>query len=166
MSTVLLSPKQWPHELTVLADKWGQSSSMAKAELPVVGITAPILVVLAAYLGNAQGLPPMLSQGLAMILGLALVSPFMLRRMLSYTLIEIDGTRSTAPMHRVMDVPGYYVEADYEGLSGQMVSLSSDELEFLTELVDSYFEKADDMSQREWGFAKGVQDKLEEALNV
>lgn len=166
MHTVLVSPKQWPHALTALADEWGQSSLMEKAEFPVVGITVPILVVLAAWQGNVHGLPPVLNLGLAMILGLALVSPFMLRRMLSSTLIEIDGTRSTAPTSRVTAAPGYYAEVDYEGLSGQMVNLSSDELEFLTELVDGYFEKADDLSQREWGFAKGVQDKLEEALNA
>lgn len=166
MNTDCLSLARWRRGLTVLADKWGQSSSMAKAELPVVAITVPILVVLVVSLGIALGLPLLLTQVLATILALALVSPFMLRRMLSSTLIEIDGTPFTSLMNRVVVASNCCGEADYVGWYGQMVLLTSDELEFLSELVGSYLEDNDDLNHAEFGFAKGVLDKVEEAMDV
>jgi hypothetical protein len=138
---------------------------MAKAEFPVVGITVPILVVLAAWLGIVLGLPLTWILVAVTILGLVLVTPFMLRRMLSSTLIETDDTLSILRMNHVVVASNCCGEADYAGWYGQMVLLTSDELDFLADLVEKYFEDHDDLSQREWGFAKGVQDKLEEALN-
>jgi hypothetical protein len=104
MSTVLSWLLRCQRGLTARADKWAQSSWMRKAELPVVAITAPTLVVLAAWLGSAQGLPLALSQGLAMILGLVLVTPFMLRVMLSSTRTETDEIPYTAQTNRAEDV--------------------------------------------------------------
>jgi hypothetical protein len=137
---------------------------MAKAEFPVVGITAPILVVLVAWMALAHGAPLGWSLVLATTLGLAHVSPFMLRGMLSSTLIETAGTRFTAQIVRVTDVSSYSGDPDYEGLSGQMENFTSDELDFLADLVEKYFEDHDDLSQPEWGFAKGIQDKIDEAI--
>lgn len=165
MNTVLSWLQPYRYALTARADRWGQSSWMAKAELPVVGITVPTLVVLAAWLGIALGLPLAWNLVAVTILGLVLVSPFMLRRMLSSTLIEIDGTHSTARTSRAAVVPSYSGAPDYEGWYGPMVNFNSDELDFLSELVGLYLEENDDLSQREWGFAKGIQDKLEEALD-
>lgn len=166
MNTGYLSLVRWQRGLTALADRLGQSSLMAKAELPVVAITAPILVVLAVLLGSVLGLPLALSQGLATILALVLVSPFMLRRMLSSTLIEIDGTPSTSQMNHVVVASNCCGEADYVGWYGQMVLLTSDELEFLSELVGSYLEDNDDLNHAEFGFAKAVLDKVEEAMDA
>lgn len=164
MSTGLSWLQPYLLALTARADRWGQSSWMAKAELPVVAITAPILMGLVVWLGSAHGLPLALSQGAATILGLVLVSPFMLRRMLSSTLIEIDDTRSTAPMNHAEDVLNFFADQDYEGWSGLMANLTSDELEFLSELVGAYLEDNDDLNHTEFGFAKSLLDKIDEEL--
>lgn len=164
MNTVLSWLQPYQLALTARAEKWGQSSSMAKAELPVVGITVPTLVVLAAWLGNAQGLPPAWNLGAVTILGLGLVSPFMLRRMLSSTLIEIDETPYTAPMSPAEGVLNFFADQDYEGWSGLMANLTSDELEFLSELVGAYLEDNDDLNHTEFGFAKELLDKIDEEL--
>lgn len=150
--------------LTALDVKLEQSSWMPKAEFPVVAITAPILVVLVVLLGNALALPLTLNLAAATILALGLVSPFMRRGMHSSTPTETDGTRFTARILRVTDVPSYSGVPDYEGLFGQMANFNSDELDFLADLVEKYFDDNDDLSQREWGFAKGVQDKIDEAI--
>jgi hypothetical protein len=165
MNTVLSWRQRSQHVLTAFDEKLAQSSWMKKAEFLVVGITVPTLVVLAAWLGSALGASQKLSQGLAMILGLGLVYPFMQREMRCFTRIDADGILCTSPTPPATVVPSSYAEADYEGSCGQMANLGSDELDFLTELVEKYLEENDDLSQREWGFAKGVQDKLEEALN-
>lgn len=164
MSTDLSWPQRFPLALTARAERWGQSSWMAKAELPVVGITVPILVVLAVLLGSALGLPLLWSQVAATILALGLVTPSMLRVTLSSTLIEIDGTRSTAQTNRVVVASNCCEEADYEGWYGPMVNLTSDELEFLSELVGDYLESNDDLNHNEFGFAKALLDKIDEEL--
>lgn len=152
--------------VTALDVKLGQLSWMKTIELPVVGITVPILVVLVVWLGSALGLPLAWTLAAATILALALVTPFMLREMRFFTPTETVDTRSTAPTSPAEDVSNFFVAQDYEGLSGQMESLTSEELEFLSELVGSYLEDEDDLSQREWGFAKGVLDKIEGALDA
>jgi hypothetical protein len=146
------------------AERWAQSSSMQRAELPVVAITVPILVVLVVWLGSAHGLPLALSQVLATTLGLVLVIPFMLRGMLSSTPTGIDETRYTAPMNPAEDVSNSFEDQDYEGWSGQMANLTSDELEFLSELVGEYLEENDDLNHREFGFAKALLEKIEEGM--
>jgi hypothetical protein len=100
MSTVLSWLLRCQRGLTARADKWAQSSWMRKVELPVVAITAPILVVLVVWLGSAHGLPLALSQGLATTLALGLVTPFMLRVMLSSTRTETDEIPYTAQTNR------------------------------------------------------------------
>lgn len=164
MSTGLFWQQRFQLALTARADRWGQSSWMLKAELPVVAITVPILMGLAVWLGSAHGLPLVLSQGAATILGLVLVSPFMLRRMLSSTLIETGDTRFTAPMNPAEDVLNFFADQDYEGWSGLMANLTSDELEFLSELVGAYLEDNDDLNHTEFGFAKSLLDKIDEEL--
>lgn len=164
MNMVLSWQRRWLPALTARADRWGQSSWMRKAELPVVAITAPILVVLAALLVSALGLPLLLSQVLATILGLVLVSPFMLRRMLSSTLIETDETRYTAQTNPAEDVLNFFAGQDYEGWSGLMANFDLAELEFLSELVGEYLEGNDDLSHREYGFAKSLLEKIDEEL--
>lgn len=164
MNMVLSWQQRWRPELTVLADKWGQSLWMAKAELPVVGITVPTLAVLVVWLGSALALPLPWSLAAATILGLVLVFPFMLRVMLSSTPIGIDETRYTAPMSPAEDVSNSFEDQDYEGWSGQMANLTSDELEFLSELVGEYLEENDDLNHREFGFAKALLEKIEEEL--
>jgi len=164
MNTVYLSLQRWHRGLTALADRWAQSSWMKTTEFPVVAITAPILVVLAALLGSALGLPQPLSQGLATILGLVLVSPYMLRVMLSSTPTETDDTPCTSPMNHAEDVLNFFADQDYEGWSGLMANLTSDELEFLSELLGAYLEDNDDLNHTEFGFAKGLLDKIDEAL--
>lgn len=167
MSTAYLLPRQLRVGLTALADKWGQSSLMAKTELPVVGITAPTLVVLAAWLGIALGLPLTWNLAAVTILGLACVSPFMLRRMLSSTLIETDVIPFTARTNRAGDVLSYYAEADYEGLSGPMGNSLSDltgpQLELMIELLDEYLEKAD-LGQTAWAETKSAIVLLDDRL--
>ena len=164
MNMVLSWQRRWLPALTARADRWGQSSWMAKAEFLVVAITAPTLGVLAVSLGSALGLPLLLNLAAATILGLVLVSPFMLRRMLSSTLIEIDETPYTARMNPAEDVLNFFADQDYEGWSGLMANLTSDELEFLSELVGEYLEGNDDLNHTEFGFAKGLLDKIDEAL--
>lgn len=160
----------WPWRLvragTALEGKLVQLSWMKTIELPVVGITVPILVGLVVLLGSALGLPLALSLAAATILGLALVTPFMLREMLFFTQIETEGILSTAPTNLAEDVSNFFAGQDYEGWSGQMENFTSAELEFLSDLVGTYLEDEDDLSQREWGFAKGVLDKIEEAMDV
>lgn len=164
MNMVLSWQRRWLPVLTARAERWGQSSWMQKAELPVVAITAPILVVLAALLGSVLGLPLALSQVLATILALVLVSPFMLRRMLSSTLIETEEIRYTAPTNLAEDVLNFFADQDYEGWSGLMASFTSEELEFLSELVGAYLEGNDDLNHTEFGFAKSLLDKIDEEL--
>jgi hypothetical protein len=137
---------------------------MRKAELPVVAITAPILVALAALLGNALGVDPMLSQVLATILGLVCVTPFMLRAMLSSIPTGADVIPYTALTNPAEDVANSSEEADYEGWYGQMVNLTSDELEFLSERLGEYLEDNDDLNHTEFGFAKALLDKIDEEL--
>lgn len=164
MSTDLSWLQRSHSALTARADRWGQSLWMAKVELPVVGITVPTLVVLVAWLDSVLGLPLMWNLAVVTILGLVLVSPFMLRRMLSSTLIENDDTRSTAPMNPAEDVLNFFADQDYEGWSGLMANLTSDELEFLSELVGAYLEDNDDLNHTEFGFAKSLLDKIDEEL--
>lgn len=139
---------------------------MKTIEFPAVAITGPTLVVLVAWMALAHGAPLPWSLGLAMTLGLAHVTPFMLREMRFFTPTETVGTRSTAPTSPAEDVSNFFVAQDYEGLSGQMESLTSEELEFLSELVGEYLEDNDDLNHTEFGFAKGVLDKIEEAMDA
>ncbi len=44
--------------------------------------------------------------------------------------------------------------------------LTSEEVDFLVGLVEDYLEKELDLNQREWGFARGVLDKLNAELEV
>lgn len=164
MSTGLSLPQRFLHGRTALAEKWEQSSSIAKAELPVVAITAPTLVVLVAWLGSALGVPLLWTQGAATILGLGLVLPFMMRVMRSSTLIETGGTPSIAPTLRATAVSSFYEAPASEGWYGQMVNLTSEELEFLSERLGEYLEGNDDLNHAEFGFAKGLLDKIEEGL--
>lgn len=151
---------------TVAAGKLARLFSMPSIEFLVVAITAPILVVLVVWLGIALGLPLVLSLGVATILGLALVTPYMLRAMRSFTPTETDDILFMSPMLRAAVVSNFSKDPGYKGWSGQMVNLTSDELELLSELLGEYLEDNDDLSQREWGFAKGVLDKIEEALDA
>jgi hypothetical protein len=159
-----LSRKLYRLVETAAGEKSAQSSWTRIIELPVVAITVPILVVLVVWLGSAHGLPLALSQALATTLGLVLVIPFMLRGMLSSTPTGIDETRYTAPMNPAEDVSNSFEDQDYEGWSGQMANLTSDELEFLSELVGEYLEDNDDLNHTEFGFAKGLLDKIDEEL--
>lgn len=140
---------------------------MKNTEFLVVAITAPTAVVLVVLLGSALGLNPMLSQGLATILGLALATPYMLKAMLSSTLIEIDDIPFTARTNRAGDVLSYYAEADYEGLSGPMGNSLSDltgpQLELMIELLDEYLEKAD-LGQTAWAETKSAIVLLDDRL--
>jgi hypothetical protein len=45
-----------------------------------------------------------------------------------------------------------------------MVNLTSDELEFLSELVGAYLEDNDDLNHTEFGFAKSLLDKIEDGM--
>lgn len=166
MNTDYLS--QVPSRLarTVADGRLARLFSMPSIELLVVGITVPILVVLAAWLGIALGLPLLLNLAVATILGLALVTPYMLRAMRSFTPTETDDTLFTSLTLRAAVVSNFSKDPAYKGWSGQMVNLTSDELEFLSERIGEYLEDNEDLSQREWGFAKGVLDKIEEALDA
>lgn len=164
MNTVYLSLQRWHRGLTALADRLAQSSLMKTTELLAVAITAPTLVVLVVWVGSAHGLPAMFVQALATILALALVSPYMLRGMLSSTLTEVDDTPCTSQTPLATDVLSSYEDQDYEGWSGQMVNLSSEQLEFLSELLGAYLEDNDDLNHTEFGFAKGLLDTIDEAL--
>jgi hypothetical protein len=90
----------------------------------------------------------------------------MLKGMLSSTLIESDATLFIAQTNPAKAVPSSFEGQDYEGWSGLMENLASEELEFLTELVVGYLEEHDDLNHTEFGFAKGVLDKIEEAMDV
>lgn len=151
-------------EATAPGDKSEPSSLTPRKELLVVGIMVPTLGVLVAWLASALGLPPMWTQVLVMTLGLVLVMPYMMRQMQLCTQTEIDGTLCTAPTHLATDASKLFEAQDYEGWYGLMENLTSTELEFLTELVDTYLEKQDDLNQPEWGFAHGVLDKLNATL--
>lgn len=137
---------------------------MPKAELPVLGITVPTLVVLVAWLGIALGLPLLWTLVVATTLGLALAIPFMLNSMQIFSPTETDGTLFISPMNRVPDVSKFYAVPDYEGWYGLMQSLTSEELEFLSELVGAYLEGNDDLNHTEFGFAKSLLDKIDEEL--
>jgi hypothetical protein len=164
MNMDFLSRKRYRLVETAAGERSAQSSWTRSIELPVVAITVPILVVLVVWLGSAHGLPLALSQGLAMILALGLVTPFIRKVMLSSTPTGIDETRYTAPMNPAEDVSNSFEDQDYEGWSGQMANLTSDELEFLSELVGEYLEENDDLNHREFGFAKALLEKIEEEL--
>lgn len=82
--------------LTVAADKLVQSYWTPSGEFLVVAIMVPLLVVGVALLGNALGLPVVLSLAVATILAWVAVSPYMLRLMHSSTPTETDDTLSTA----------------------------------------------------------------------
>lgn len=45
-----------------------------------------------------------------------------------------------------------------------MVNFNSEELEFLSELIGLYLEENEDLNHREFGFAKGLLDKIDQEL--
>ena len=104
MSTDCTSQSRLVREAIALADKLAPLSSTGIRESLVVGIMAPSLVVLVAWLGNALGLPPVWNLVPATILGLVLVLPFMLRLMLCSTPTETGGIHSTSLTDPVPDV--------------------------------------------------------------
>jgi len=167
MNTACLSPRQWHRGLTVLADKLAQSSWMKSTELPVVGIMAPLLVVTVAWLGSAQGLSLVSSQGLATILGLALVSPYMLKLMLSSIQTGTDVILSTAQMNPAEDVSNSSGVPDLQGWFGPMANsisdLSESQLELLIELLVHYQETGT-LTQHQWAEAQATLDTLDEYL--
>jgi hypothetical protein len=82
----------------------------------------------------------------------------------SCTQTGTDAILSTAQTNRVVVATNCCGEVDYEGWYGQMVNLTSDELEFLSERLGEYLEGNDDLNHTEFGFAKGLLDKIDEAL--
>jgi hypothetical protein len=166
MSTVLSWQRRLRRVRTACVGKWEQSYLIAKAELLVVGITVPTLGVLAVLLGDAHGVSVLWSQAAATILGLVLVSPFMLREMRYSTPTETAATPCILLMNPAEAVTSFSEGPGYEGSFGQMANFSSDELEFLSELVGEYLEGNDDLNHTEFGFAKGVLDKIEESLDA
>lgn len=168
MSTVLSWQRRYRRVLTALAERLERSSWMAKAELLVVAITAPILVVLVAWLGSALGLPLVLILAVATTLGLALVLPFMLRATLSSTPTETVGTLFIAPTSLAEDALSFSEDQDYEGWFGLMANSTSEDLtpeqvELLINLLVEYQDKAD-LNQAEWAEAQSTLDWLDSLL--
>lgn len=165
MNTDFLLRKLYLRVATVGGGPSAQSSWTRTTELLVAGITVPTLVVLVAWQGSAHGLSPMWSQGLATILGLALAYLAMRKSTVFLTSPKNDDIPFTAPTRLAPDAPRSSVTPDLHGWYGQMVNLTSDELEFLSELVAEYLEDNDDLNHAEFGFVKVVLDKIDEALN-
>lgn len=167
MLTDYLSPQQWRRVGTALDDKLVRSSWMQSTELLGVGITAPILVVLAVLLGSALGLPLGWSQVLATILGLVPVTLYMRRATLCSTQTETDATLFIAQTNPAEAVPSFFEGQDYEGLSGQMANLLSDltesQVELLIELLVHYQETGD-LTQHQWAESQAALDILDEYL--
>lgn len=163
MNTDLSWQRRFRRVLTACAGKWEQSYSIAKVELLVVGITVPTLGVLAVLLGDALGVSVLWSQAAATILGLVLVSPFMLRSMQYSTPRKSVDTLFIAPTLRAPDAKSSSVTQDYEGWSGQMENstslsdLTGDQLELISELLATY-QEVGDLNQLEWAT---VQSALE-----
>lgn len=157
--------------LTALDAKLARSSWIKTIELPVVGITVPGLVVLAAWLGIALGLPLLWNLAAVTILGLVLVSPFMLREMRFSTPTESAGTLFIAPTSLVAGASNSYEDQDYEGWFGPMENstslndLSTSQLELISELLASY-QDGGDLTQPEWAEVQSaleiVDNRLEE----
>lgn len=164
MNTVLSWLRRLRHVLTASADKWAQWCSTPKGEFLAVAITAPTLVVLVVWLGLAHGAPLTWSLVLATILALALVFLSTRKPTPCFTQTETGGILSIARMNRAEVAENFCKEADYEGWYGQMESLTTEELEFLSERVGEYLEDNEDLNHAEFGFAKGLLDKIDEAL--
>lgn len=159
-----LSRKLYRLVETAAGEKSAQSSWTRTTELLVAGITVPGLVVLVVWLGGALGLSLMWSQVVATILGLGLASLAMQRSTVCLTSRKSDGILCTLPTHLAQDVLNSYGIADSREWCGLMVNLTSDELEFLSELVGEYLEENDDLNHREFGFAKALLEKIEEGM--
>jgi hypothetical protein len=101
-----------------------------------------------------------------MIPVLVLALPSMLRLTLYSSPTETDDTLFIAPTNLAEGVENSSDPLDSKEWYGLMENLTSPELAFLTDLVDGYLEKQDDLSQPEWGFAHGILDKLNLALDV
>lgn len=169
MSMAYLSQRLYQLALTVADAKWVRSFSTPNGELLAVGITAPTLGVLAAWLGSALALPLGLSLALATILALAVVTPFMLRAMLFSTPTATDDTRSTAPTSPVLGAPKFSGTPDYEGWSGPMENstslsdLTTSQLELISELLASY-QEGGDLTQPEWAEVQAALDIVDNRL--
>lgn len=156
-------------EVIANAVRWVPSSWMPTIELVVVAITAPILVALAVWLGSALGLPLVLSLVVATILGLALVSPFMLRSMQYSTPRKSVDTLFIAPTPLAPDAKSSSGTQDYEGWSGQMENstslndLTSDQLELISELLASY-QEGGDLNQLEWATVESALEIVDARL--
>lgn len=166
MNTGSLSPRRLVPGLTALVDKSVRLSSTPTGEFLVAGITAPTLVVLAAWLGSALGVPLVLNLAVATTLGLALVMPYMRKEMPFSTRTATVDTHFIAPTNPVEDVSSSFEVQDSQGWFGQMENFSSKELEFLSDLVGDYLETEDDLTQPEWAFARATLDKVDAALEV
>lgn len=157
--------------LEAIADavRWVPSSWMPTIEFLVVAITAPILAALAAWLGIALGLPLLLSLAVAMILGLVLVSPFMLRSMQYSTPRKSVDTLFIAPTLRAPDAKSSSETQDYEGWSGQMENspslsdLTEDQLELISELLATY-QEVGDLNQLEWATVESALEIVDARL--
>lgn len=153
--TVWGSRGQRALEAIANAVRWVPLSWMPTIEFLVVAITAPILVVLAVLLGTALGLPLLLNLAVATILGLVLVSPFMLRSMQYSTPPRNVDTLFIAPTLLAPGVRSSSETQDYEGWSGQMENspslsdLTEDQLELISELLATY-QEIGDLNQLEW----------------
>lgn len=167
MSTASLLRRLSQLAATVADARWVRLYSTPTIELLAVGITVPILVVLAAWLGSALGLTLVWSQVAATTLGLALVTPSMLRAMLSSIPTETADTRSIAPTSLAEDASSFFVAQDYEGWSGLMANTLSDltesQVELLIDLLVHYQEQGD-LTQYQWGEAQAALDVLDEYL--
>lgn len=169
MSMAYLSRRLYQLALTVADAKWVRSFSTPTGELLAVGITAPTLGVLAAWLGSALALPLGWSLALATILALAVVTPFMLRAMLFSTPTETDDTRSTAPTSLAPGAPRFSGTPDSEGWFGQMENstslndLSVSQLELISELLASY-QEGGDLTQPEWAEVQAALDIVDNRL--
>lgn len=150
--------------LTALEGKLVQLSWMQTIESPVVAITAPTLVVLVVWLGSALGLPLWLSLVAAMTLGLALVTPFMLRGMRFFTQTEADDTPSIAQMNLAGAVSSSYEARDFEGWYGPVANSLSDltagQLELIGDLLGEYQDK-EDLTQVEWAEVQSAMEIVE-----
>lgn len=166
MSMAWVSQKLRVLGATVNADRWVPSSWITTTEFLVVAIMAPGLVVLVAWMGSALGLSVPLSQVAATILGLACVSPFMLRLMQYSTSPESGDTLFTAPTLLAPDAQSNSATQDYEGWYGQMENslseLSAEQVELIIDLLSAYQDT--DLTQVEWARVASSLDILDARL--
>lgn len=157
-------PRRLVRELTALEEELAQLSWMKTIELPVVGITAPTLVVLVVWLGSVLGAPLGLSLAVATILGLALVTPFMMREMQFFTPTDPVDTLCTAPTNPVTGVGSLFEAPDSEGWYGPMANSLSDltagQLELIGDLLGTY-QETEDLTQVEWAEVQAAMDIVE-----